>query len=160
MKDIDTSPPATYGIRAKIMNQDQEKEGKMRVASFLERRLETSKLSQKEIAKMCEFPSPNIITMFKQGLSKIPIEKTVKLAKALDVDRVEFFKLLMSSYRPKEYEVIVEIMGDPINESERAVVNLLREVIPGDRLAKNPKFFLDKIREALDFGKNGEMIEG
>lgn len=122
---------------------------KCQVASFVERRVNQSPYSQKEIAEMCGFNTPNIITMLKQGSTKVPVEKIPALAKALDVDQVEFFTLVMKNYRPKEYEVIVKILGDPISEAERNIVKLLRDTIPDGRLINNTAYYKDKIRDAI-----------
>ncbi|WAR43528.1 helix-turn-helix domain-containing protein [Methylomonas rapida] len=125
-------------------------EAKLEVAGFLERIINRSTYSQKEIAEMCGFNTPNIITMLKQGSTKVPVEKIPALAKALDIDRVEFFELVMKNYRPKEYEVIVEIFGEPISDAERAIIKLLRQVIPAGQLVNNTNHYRNKIREALE----------
>ena len=123
--------------------------GKQEVATFIAKHVDRSKYSQKEIADMCGFNSPNVITMIKQGLTKLPIEKISKLAKALDLDRIELFTFVMARYRPKELEVIEDIYGESINEAERRVVRLLRETIPEGALSSNPLYYMDKIRTAL-----------
>ncbi|MBS3904581.1 MAG: helix-turn-helix transcriptional regulator [Simkania sp.] len=125
-------------------------ENKLEVAAFLEKVINRSSYSQKEIAEMCGFNSPNIITMLKQGVTKVPVEKVPALAKALDVDPVEFFELVMKSYRPKEYQVIVEIFGEPISEAERTVIKLLRQIIPAGLLVNNTSHYRNKIRIALE----------
>ena len=125
-------------------------EAKAKVAAFVEQRVNRSKLSQKEMADICGFPTANMITMIKTGATKVPIEKIPKLARALDVDRVEFFDMVMRSYKPKEYNAILEIIGEPITEAEHKVVNLLRRIIPEGNLVNNTNHYLDKIREALE----------
>lgn len=125
-------------------------EARLEVAGFLERIINRSKYSQKEIAEMCGFNSPNIITMLKQGATKVPVEKIPALAKALDIDRVEFFELVMKNYRPKEYEVIVEIFGEPISDAERAIIKLLRQVIPKGQLVNHTSHYRNRIREAVE----------
>lgn len=125
-------------------------EAKLEVAGFLEKIINRSSYSQKEIAEMCGFNSSNIISMLKQGATKVPVEKIPALAKALDIDRVEFFELVMKNYRPKEYEVIVEIFGDPISDAERTIIKLLRQVIPAGQLINNTSHYRNKIRVALE----------
>lgn len=125
-------------------------ENKLEVAVLLEKVINRSSYSQKEIAKMCCFNSPNIITMLKQGATKVPVEKIPALAKALNLDRVKFFELVMKNYRPKEYEVIVEIFGEPISDAERAIIKLLRQIIPAGQLVDNTSYYRNKIRAALD----------
>ncbi|NOV31220.1 helix-turn-helix domain-containing protein [Methylomonas sp. ZR1] len=128
---------------------DVSKEAKAKVAAFVEKHVNRSKYSQKEIAEICGFNTPNIITMIKQGMTKVPIEKIPKLAQALDIDRVEFFDFVMRSYKPKEYEAILEIIGEPITEAEHKVIRLLRRHIPEGDLINRTDHYLDKIREAI-----------
>ncbi|WP_431064792.1 XRE family transcriptional regulator [Methylotuvimicrobium sp.] len=128
----------------------EKSKAKLEVADFLEKVINQSTYSQKEIADMAGFNSPNIITMLKQGLTKVPVERIPALARVLDIDRVEFFELVMKSYRPKEYAVIVEIFGDPISDAERRIIRLLREVIPDGQLVNNTNHYRNKIRAALE----------
>ena len=120
------------------------------VAVFLEKVINQSTYSQKEIAEMCGFNSPNIITMLKQGLTKVPIDKIPMLAKILDLDCAEFFEFVMKRYKPKEYKVIVEVFGEPISDAEKSIIRLLREVIPAGQLVNNPSHYRAKIRAALE----------
>ncbi len=120
------------------------------VASFVERRVNQSPYSQKEIAEMCGFNTPNMITMLKQGITKVPVEKIPALAKALDVNQVDLFTLVMKNYRPKEYEVIVKILGEPISNAERKIVRLLRDILPEGQLINNTDHYKNKIRAALE----------
>lgn len=125
-------------------------DAKLEVAIFLEKVVNQSTYTQKEIAEIAGFNSPNIITMLKQGSTKVPVEKITALARALDIDRVEFFELVMKSYRPEEYAVIVEIFGESISDAERKIIKLLREVIPAGQLVNNTSHYRNKIRAALE----------
>jgi transcriptional regulator with XRE-family HTH domain len=129
-----------------VLNQDATKE----VASFIEDLVNRSKLSQKEIAEMCGFKTPNVITMIKQGATRLPKDKIAILAKALDVDRGEFFEFVMSRYDPELLDVISQIFGEPITQAERKVIKLLREIIPEGHLVSNTPYFLEKIKGAID----------
>ena len=45
--------------------------------------IDNSRLTQKEIAQRMGMPMPNIITMWKQGQTKVPPERVPAMAKAL-----------------------------------------------------------------------------
>ncbi len=124
-------------------------EAKKEVSAFLEKHINGSKLSQKEIASICGFKNYNVVSMIKRGETGVPVEKIPKMAQALDLDRAELFEFVMSRYRPGELKAIKEVYGSPITEAERQVIKLLREIIPEGHLTSNPQHFISKIREAL-----------
>ncbi len=59
---------------------------RLTVAEFLADKIGAIDKTQREIAEACGFDNPNIITMFKNGHTKLPINRIAPLAKALDVD--------------------------------------------------------------------------
>lgn len=119
-----------------------------KAAKFLSHEMMLSDYSQKDLADLCGFKTANIITMLKQGLTKIPIDKIPILAKALNVDPVKFYKIVMIEYRPKEYQAIIEIIGEPITASERGVVALVRELMPYSEMESNLSY-LKKIKDII-----------
>ncbi len=78
------------------------------VAQFLKQALAASGKTQREIARELGYENSNVITMFKQGLTKVPLTKAGSMAKALGVDPVFFFKLLLSEYAPETLTAIEE----------------------------------------------------
>jgi plasmid maintenance system antidote protein VapI len=56
------------------------------VAEFIADRLANIDKTQREVAEACGFDQPQIITLFKQGRTKVPFDRVGPLAKALDVD--------------------------------------------------------------------------
>lgn len=119
------------------------------MAAFFDSKVNSSRYRQNELSVMMGFKTPNLITMIKQAQTKLPIDKIPRVAKALDVDKVKLFEMAMMEYKPDEYKAIIEVFGDPVSESEREVVNLLREILPESALENNTNFYLRKIREAL-----------
>lgn len=103
---------------------------KSKVAAFLEREIGHSKYTQKELADLCNFKTANMITMLKQGLTKVPIQVIPALAKALNLDKVDLYKMVMNEYKPKELSTIIEIFGEPVTQVEREVLKLLKEFRP------------------------------
>ena len=70
------------------------------VAQFIAIKVRESGKTQREIAHEAGFPNPNIITMFKTGATKVPVERVGPLAKALGVDTAYLLRLVMTEYAP------------------------------------------------------------
>lgn len=99
------------------------------VAEFLADKLATIDKTQKQIAEECGFEHPNIITMFKKGQTKLPINRIYSLATALDVDPVYLLRLVMLEYMPDTWEQVENIMQSTIlTANERELVRTFREV--------------------------------
>src|SRR5690606_10026295 len=104
-------------------------------ASHLESLIEASHKTQREIAKEIGYDRPNIITMFKQGLTKGAIEKIPALAMALDGDPARLLRLALNEYMPEVLETIEQCLGSLLTSYEREVLGILRNVT----LSAHPK---------------------
>lgn len=80
-----------------------------RVARFLTGVINSSPKLQVEIARDIGFEKPNMITMIKQGRTKLPISKVLPVADSLDLDARELLTLCMQEYQPEEWAVIREV---------------------------------------------------
>lgn len=99
------------------------------VADFLADRIAAVDKTQREIAQECGFDNPNIITMFKNGQTKLPINRIAPLAKALDVDPAHLLRLVMLEYMPDLWESIENIMQSTVlTANELELVRAFREV--------------------------------
>ena len=99
------------------------------VAEFIADKLAATDKTQRQIAEECGFESPNVITMFKQGLTKLPINRVGPLAKALDVDPAHLLRLVMNEYMPDTWQAVEDIMKSTIlTANELALVRAFREV--------------------------------
>ncbi len=103
---------------------------KVSLADFIRNEIDNSDLSQKEIAQMVGFNSPNIITMIKLGNSKLAINRIPRLAKALNIDPAKLLKMAYEEYDPETYEAITEILGKPITVVERDILRVVNELLP------------------------------
>ena len=91
----------------------------MKIADFIARQIEivgTSALgrpgkTQREIAAELGYDKPNMISMFKTGMAKVPLEKVPALAKAINVDPAFLFRLALQQYWPDNLDTIAEIFG-------------------------------------------------
>ena len=102
---------------------------RLTVAEFLADRIATIDKTQHEIAEECGFDNPNIITMFKLGQTKLPINRNATLAKALDVDPAHLLRLVMLEYMPDTWEAVENIMqSTALTSNELQLVRAFREV--------------------------------
>lgn len=102
------------------------------VAQFLKQALAASGKTQREIAREVGYENANVITMFKQGLTKVPLTKAGSLAKALGVDPVFFFKLLLGEYAPETLLAIEEFFDTCfLTKNERDLLDSYRNATKG-----------------------------
>jgi len=97
------------------------------VAEFLTDQIDRCGKSQKQIADEIGYTKPNIITMFKQGLTKLPINKVGPMAKAIGVDPLLLMKIVMNEYMPDTWEALQDIVGLATTDNERAIIEALRK---------------------------------
>ncbi|NMG16384.1 helix-turn-helix domain-containing protein [Aromatoleum bremense] len=106
------------------------------VARFITGRIEATGKLQKDIAEKVGFEKPNMITMIKQGKTKLPLDKVGPMAKALEVDPVHLLKLCMEEYHPNTWKAIAPLIGAAvITADERRMLNALRAWAGGPFLA-------------------------
>lgn len=99
------------------------------VAEFLADRLASSGKTQREVAAECGFESPNIITMFKQGQTKLPTNRVGPLARALDVDPAHLLRLVLLEYLPDTWACIENTLQSTIlTANELDLIRMFREV--------------------------------
>lgn len=96
------------------------------VASYISSCIVASGKKQYEIAMDAGFDNPNVITMIKQGRTKLPIGKIGNIAKALEIDPIHLFKLCLSEYQPETYAEIATFMEDSLTDDELKFVRQLR----------------------------------
>ena len=101
-----------------------------RLAKFLEARvLELKhKKTQGEIAAEAGFVNPNMITMFKKGSTRLPLDRVPALATALDCDPAWLLRLALDQAEGSTAaEAIFAIIGEPITKNEMAWITEIRE---------------------------------
>jgi hypothetical protein len=102
---------------------------RLSVAQYIEQQVAICGRSQKEIADEIGYPNANIITMFKKGLTKVPLPKVGVLAKALGVDPAFMMRLVMGEYMPETWEALEQIFGTEkfVTADELALIKFLRK---------------------------------
>lgn len=107
------------------------KRGLPTVAEYLDSQLAICGKSQVEVAQEINYPRPNIITMFKKGITKVPIPTSPKLAKAMGVDEVRFLRICLNEYMPDVLECIETHMTGLLSVNEQEIIKVIREAAEG-----------------------------
>lgn len=116
------------------------------VADYIAQQVNLCGKPQMEIAREAGFNKPNIITMIKQGKTKLPMAKVGPMAKALGVDPTFLFQLAMQEYEPETWEALREfVFKTPLlTQNEVEIIETIRHSnVP------NPKLRTDEERRAL-----------
>ena len=104
-----------------------------------------SHLTQREIAARAGYPRPNIITMFKTGETKIPIEKIPVFAEILGIDRKRFLRVALQEYDPGVLKVIEARFGPQVSRNEHEILQEIRKRSNG----ADPKLVTQAQRDAI-----------
>lgn len=102
------------------------KKGGISVAQYLSFQLDSSKKTQREIANEVGYSNANVITMFKQGLTKIPIHVAPKLATAIGIDPGHLLRMCMDEYMPELLPEIETHLGGLCSKNELAMIKVIR----------------------------------
>ena len=108
------------------MSTPRKTKGQVPFALYLSRLLEISDKNQRQIAKECGYPNPNIISMFKKGHTKVPVERIPKMAKALGVDPADMLRRAMRETMPAVLQTVEDVMGDLVTVNERNILETIR----------------------------------
>lgn len=103
---------------------------KSNIARFIEKRVDdlVSKKSQKDIAAEAGFANPNVLVMFKQGRTKVPLDRVIQLARALEIEPSFLFNLALEQFYGDGSNPVAEIFNDIIpNKMEAKLIRALRE---------------------------------
>lgn len=121
---------------------------KSRMAQFLNQRIESLKgvRTQRDISDILGYKLPNIVSMFKNGETKVPLDKIPALAKALDCDVSYLVRLGLEQYWPGEMKIINQTLERVVTANEMELVKVLREET-NDTDPRIPEEALMKVRK-------------
>jgi len=104
---------------------------KTKMAQFLDKRITSlqSELGQRDIAAALGYERPNIISMFKTGETKVPLDKIPTLAKAIKVDPAHLMRLGLEQYWPDQMQVITEVFKNLVTANEMEIVEIYRSAV-------------------------------
>lgn len=124
---------------------------KVTVAEYLEQLINMSDKSQKQIAAEVGYDKPNMITMIKQGATKLPLNKVGVFAKSLGIDPMHLFRIAMEEYMPETMQVMDEFMGPAlVTQDEVELVKLFRQMAGGQEIGiKGNRAFREAITSEL-----------
>ena len=121
-----------------------------RLTTFLTNRiLELSaRKKQSQIATEAGFKNPNMIAMIKTGASKLPLDRVLSLAKALECDPALLLRFaLEQACGETAAHALIDVFGEPATANERDWLKVIRqeagEVDP--RLTKERKVAVAQI---------------
>lgn len=114
---------------AEAVPHPAKKAARLTVAAYLTAQIELCGKQQLQLAKECNFAKANIITMIKQGNTKLPMSKIGLMAKALGLDPFHLYKMVMQEYDPNNWAAIEDCLSRQVvlTESEIEVIMTLRE---------------------------------
>lgn len=102
------------------------------IAEFITQKIRVSGKSQAKIASELGYINQNIITMFKQGRTRVPLDKVRPLAKALEIDPALFMKKVMGEYMPDTLAALQGVLdGLQLTQNERELITAYRETTRG-----------------------------
>jgi len=102
------------------------------VAEFIAERLAVIDKTQRQIATECGFENANVITMFKQGNTRLPLNRIGPLAKALEVDPVHLLRLAMREYLPDTWDSLENAMQSTLMTANELDLIRAYRVATGD----------------------------
>ncbi|SFU12746.1 helix-turn-helix domain-containing protein [Sedimentitalea nanhaiensis] len=95
-------------------------------AILLEKAIDASELTQREIADRVGFKHANIISMLKSGETRVPLNRIPALAQTLGMDEKHFLIIAIQEYHPGVHEVLVDVLGLPLSDAELGIVTMFR----------------------------------
>lgn len=102
------------------------------IAKYLTKQIELiqGEKSQRQIAAEIGYDKPNMISMFKRGEARVPLQKVPALARSLRVDPAHLLRLALEQYDPEFYVEIGKILDrkDLVTENEVAIIHEIRKV--------------------------------
>ena len=121
---------------------DSNKEQQVPFHEYLRIKIDSSDMKQLEIAEAMGFSKPNIITMFKQGKTRVPLEKVPKLAEVLGLNQKDLLRMAMTEYCPELLAVCEKVFGFDtgaakeeehfkISSNEQEILSAIREFSKG-----------------------------
>jgi len=88
--------------------------------------IDRSDLTQREIAAKLGYEKQNVISMFKTGQTKVPVNKIGPLARILRVDAVWLLRRALLEYQPNLWEALEDTLGPRVTANEVEILTALR----------------------------------
>ncbi len=95
-------------------------------AHMLAQAIDESDLTQREIADRVGFKHPNVLSMMKQGLTRVPLARIPALAQTLELDQAKFLLVAIKEYHEGVHDVLCDTLGLPLSASEQKLIAMFR----------------------------------
>ncbi|GAA4525407.1 hypothetical protein GCM10023174_09950 [Chelativorans composti] len=104
-------------------------EASKQISKIIEKQMSVLGLTQQQVAEQVGFNNRNMLTIIKNGLGKLPVERAPALAKALRVDERKLIRLaLQQNYSPEIVNLIMGPNDERLSVNEAAIINHIRRV--------------------------------
>jgi transcriptional regulator with XRE-family HTH domain len=99
------------------------------ISEFITDAIAASPKTQKEIADNMGLENANLITMYKSGACRVPLNRIHSLGIALNVDSWFLLRLALLEYYPEVHSVLETLLPSPIlTQNEIAMLKSFREL--------------------------------
>ena len=97
------------------------------IQTYVSQRINLSGKTQRQIAREAGIRSPQMLTMIKNGHTRLPLDFVEPLARALQVDPVHLMRLWLNDYHPATLKLIEGALGMLSTDNEREIVACIRQ---------------------------------
>lgn len=109
-----------------------------------------TELTNEELAAKLGYTRPNIISMWRTGRTKIPLDRLAPLCDALNVDLSYLLPLWIEQYGGAEANArVLKVLRNTVSESEMALVETARQITAGRNFTLKPNA-LEKLGEVVE----------
>lgn len=106
-------------------------------------------LTNEELAAKLGYTRPNIISMWRTGRTKIPLDRLAPLCDVLKVDLAYLLPLWIEQYGGAEANArVLKVLRNTVSDSEMALVETARQITAGRDFELKPNA-LKSIQEAI-----------
>lgn len=102
-----------------------------KIAKMLRDRIDrmTPMRSQREIAAQIGYDKPNVLSMYKRGEAKVPLDRLPDFALALNIDLAVMFRAGLEQWWPTANKALERMFHERVvSENERAILAYIKEV--------------------------------
>lgn len=96
------------------------------VARLVTKMCNATDKTQLQIAEETGISGTNIITMFKTGRTKFPLNRIKAFCAACDTSPEELLETCLAEYNPEVLDVLMEIKGRVLSAEEKEIIATLR----------------------------------
>lgn len=121
-----------------------------RVAQLIASRIANCGRPQCDIAREAGFEQPNVMTMIKQGRTKVPLGRIGPIAKALEIDPLVLLQMCMSEYHPETWNAIQPHLASAMTADEVLLIGNLRESVGAPYLSALDDESSEHLRRLLE----------